>query len=175
MKRQRNLLYSQNKVDAFPPPADRKLQSWSHSANAFRRPPPHEHENPVCFVSVSAISAHTMLYHSYVPPFFFFNFIASGWVDQKDPHSLFFFCLLSTFHAVIGAKGRIKAALPWSQPSLFRLVKEGKLGGRACFGAKGLQDLLSGESSGFQRPRGSSRVAGKTQASGFFLFSEMYF
>lgn len=103
------------------------------------------------------------------------NFIASGRVDQKDPHSLFFFCLLSTFHAVIGAKGRIKAALPWSQPSLFRLVKEGKLGGRACFGAKGLQDLLSGESSGFQRPRGSSRVAGKTQASGFFLFSEMYF
>lgn len=81
------------------------------------------------------------------------NFIASGWVDQKGPHSLFFFCLLSTFHAVICAKGRIKAALPWSQPSLFRLVKEGKLGGCACFGAKGLQDLLSGESSGFQRPR----------------------
>lgn len=103
------------------------------------------------------------------------NFIASGWVDQKGPHSLFFFCLLSTFHAVICAKGRIKAALPWSQPSLFRLVKEGKLGGCACFGAKGLQDLLSGESSGFQRPRGLSRVAGKTQTSGFFLFSEMYF
>lgn len=76
------------------------------------------------------------------------NFIASGWVDQKDPHSLFFFCLLSPFHAVICAKARIKAALPRSQPSLFRLVKEEKLGGHACFGAEGLKDSLSGESSG---------------------------
>lgn len=76
------------------------------------------------------------------------NFIASGWVDQKDPHSLFLYCLLSPFHAVICAKGRIKVASLRSQPSLLRLVKEGKLGGHACFGAEGLQDSLSGESSG---------------------------
>lgn len=42
------------------------------------------------------------------------------------------------FHAVICAKGRIKAALPRSQPSLFRLVKEEKLGGHACFGGRGI-------------------------------------
>lgn len=66
------------------------------------------------------------------------NFIASGWVDQKDPDSLFFFCLRSPFHVVICTKGRIKAALPPSQPSLFRSVKEEKLGGHARFGAEGL-------------------------------------
>lgn len=66
------------------------------------------------------------------------SFIASGWVDQKGLHSLFFFCLHSPFHAVICAKGRIKATLPASQPSLCTLVKDEKLGGQACFRGKGI-------------------------------------
>lgn len=52
--------------NAFAPLADRKLETWSHCANALPLPPPHGCKHQVCFVSMCAISAYAILRRAYV-------------------------------------------------------------------------------------------------------------
>lgn len=133
--RQRNQLYNKNWADASAPRVNRKLKTWSHQVNVLLLPPPHvcKHQmylfQCLSYLPMPCYAVH-MCYSNQA------NFIASGWVDQKDPVSLFFLCLRFPFHVVICTKGRIKVALPPSQPSLFRSVKEDKLGGHACLGQR---------------------------------------
>lgn len=87
-----NYFTARNQADASAPLADGKLETWSHSCKMRYRHLPHMDANIKCvlfqclpYLPMPCYAVHMCCSNQA-------NFIASGWVDQKDPHSLFLLC-----------------------------------------------------------------------------------
>lgn len=147
--RQRKLLYSQKPSGCFCSSGRRKVRKLGHTHAKCVTATSHTWmptSSVFCFNVCHICLCHAMPCICAAVTRLI-SLLLAEWIKKTHIHC--FSCVvLSPFHAVIWAKGRIKAALPRSQPSLFRLVKEEKLGGHACFGSEGLRDSLSGESPG---------------------------
>lgn len=87
-----NYFTARNRADAPAPLADGKLETWSHLCKMRNRHLPHMDANIKCvlfqclpYLPMPCYAVHMCCSNQA-------NFIASGWVDQKDPHSLFLLC-----------------------------------------------------------------------------------